>query len=235
MPSDVKGVGAGPGAGPTGRRRPGRALRTDLVAETEQRILTAATELFRRQGYAATTLAAVARAADVGERTVYVRFGTKVALFKRVVDVAVAGNTERASVREQTRQRPAMTAPTAAERIADLAHLGRMIMERTGALFSVAHEAAATEPLIEQSWRAGRAATWHSMQEFWTAMASDGLLPDGADVGWLADTTTVLSQAETYLMIGKVYGWDLDRYEEWLADSYARLATASGVRAADVG
>jgi AcrR family transcriptional regulator len=217
MMSDVKG------------RRPGRALRTDLVAETEQRILTAATELFQRHGYAATTLAAVARAAEVGERTVYVRFGTKVALFKRVVDVAVAGNTEPAGVREQTRQRPAMTAASAIERIADFARVGRMIMERTGALFAVAQEAAATESLIEQSWEAGRAATRHNLHEFWTVMARDGLLPDGADVDWLSDTTTLISAAETYLLIGKVFGWDLDRYERWLAESYARLASASGL------
>jgi AcrR family transcriptional regulator len=226
MTSDVKGA-AGRAAR---RRRPGRALRTDLVAETEQRILTAATELFRQNGYAATTLAAVARAAEVGERTVYVRFGTKGALFKRVVDVAVAGNTGRTSVSEQTRQRPAMTAPTATERITDFNHMGRMIMERTGELFAVAQEAAATEPLIEQSWQAGRAGTRHGVREFWIAMAQDGLLPESADIDWLADTTTVLSEPETYLLIGKVFGWDLDRYEQWLAQSFVRLASAATPR-----
>jgi AcrR family transcriptional regulator len=207
--------------------RPRRALRSDLVAETEQRILTAATELFQRQGYAATTLAAVARAAEVGERTVYVRFGTKVTLFKRVIDVAVAGSTEPVGVREQTRQRPAMTAASAGERMTDLARVGRMIMERTGQLFAVAQEAAFTEPVIAQSWEAGRAATRRNIHEFWTAMAQDRLLPDGADVEWLSDTATVLSAAETYLLVGKVFGWDLDRYEQWLAESYSRLASAS--------
>jgi AcrR family transcriptional regulator len=222
MTSDVKGDGDRAAR----RRRPGRALRSDLIAETEQRILTAATELFRH-GYATTTLAAVARAAEVGERTVYVRFGTKVALFKRVVDVAVAGNTGRTSVSEQTRQRPAMTAETAMERITDFTHMCRMIMERTGVLFAVAEEAAATEPLIEQSWQAGRAGTWHGVREFWMAMARDGLLPESADIDWLAETSTVLSEAETYLLIGKVFGWDLDRYEEWLAESFVRLASAA--------
>ena len=42
----------------------------------------------------ATTLEAVARRAQVGARTVYLRFGTKAALFKRVVDVAIVGDTE---------------------------------------------------------------------------------------------------------------------------------------------
>jgi AcrR family transcriptional regulator len=194
------------------------------VAETEQRILIAAVELFRRDGYAATTLAAVAQAAGVGDRTVYVRFGTKAALFKRVVDVTVAGDADRASIRERTRARPAMSAATAAERIADFAQLGRSIMERTGSLFAVAQEAASAEPLIEKSWQGGRLATWHAMQEFWAAMARDGLLPAATDLDWLADTSAVLSEAETYLMVGKLFGWDLDRYEHWLVESYTRLS-----------
>jgi AcrR family transcriptional regulator len=197
------------------------------VAQTEQRILAAATDLFQAQGYAATTLAAIARAADVGERTVYVRFGTKVALFQRVIDVAVAGSAEAAGIREQTRQRPALTARTAAQRVADFAQVGRSIMERTGALFAVALEAASTEPAIERSWQRGRMATRQAVQEFWTAMSRDGLLPPGADGDWLVDTTTVLSEPETYLMMGKLFGWDLDRYEAWLAQSYTRLAAGS--------
>ena len=57
-----------------------KGLRAARVADTEERILVAARTLFLRDGYAATTLAAVADAARVGHRTVYVRFGTKAAL-----------------------------------------------------------------------------------------------------------------------------------------------------------
>jgi AcrR family transcriptional regulator len=73
----------------TGDVNPGGALpplRQAQVAHTEQRILAAATELFLAHGYLATTLESVARRAQVGARTVYVRFGTKAALFKRVID-----------------------------------------------------------------------------------------------------------------------------------------------------
>ncbi|WP_199730685.1 TetR/AcrR family transcriptional regulator [Amycolatopsis panacis] len=69
-------------------------LRAKRVADTEERIIAAARELFVRDGYAATTLTAVADAARVGHRTVYVRFGTKADLLKRVVDVAIVGDTQ---------------------------------------------------------------------------------------------------------------------------------------------
>src|SRR6266516_5218409 len=105
-------------------------LRQAQIAHTEQRILAAATELFLADGYPATTLEAVARRAQVGARTVYVRFGTKAALFKRVVDVAIVGDTLPIDVLSRDWAEAALTAPTAAERIAAGAAVGRQIMER---------------------------------------------------------------------------------------------------------
>src|SRR6201987_6367019 len=95
-----------------------KGLRAARVADTEERILAAARTLFLRDGYAATTLAAVADAARVGHRTVYVRFGTKAALLKRVVDVAVAGDTRPIDVIGRDWFQTALTAPTLAARLA---------------------------------------------------------------------------------------------------------------------
>ena len=202
-------------------------LRQAQTALTEQRIVAAATELFVSDGYQATTLEAVAKRARVGARTVYVRFGTKAMLFKRVVDVAIVGDTAPVDVLGRDWMQHSMTAPTAAERIAASAAAARQIMERSGALFAVAQQAAAVEPLIESEWQAGRLGTRKAYELFWTAMASDGMLPAGADVEWLIDTSAVLGAAETYLLVTRLSGWDLDQYEQWLAATWTRLAAAS--------
>jgi AcrR family transcriptional regulator len=200
------------------------SLRQAQVAHTEQRILAAATELFLSQGYVATTLEAVARRAEVGARTVYVRFGTKAALFKRVVDVAIVGDTEPINVLGRDWMQAALTAPTAAERIAASAAAGRQIMERTGALFAVAQQAAAVEPLIAGYWQEGREQTRHANAVFWTRMADDGLLDPAIDLDWLIDTTTILAAAETYLLIIRLTGWDLDTYQNWVTAVWTKLA-----------
>ena len=200
------------------------SLRQAQIAQTEQRIVAAATELFLADGYVATTLEAVAKRAQVGARTVYLRFGTKVALFKRVVDVAVVGDTEPVDVLGRDWMQAALTAPTAAERIAAGAAVGRQIMERTGALFGVAQQAAAVEPLIAGFWQQGREATRHSHAVVWTRMAEDGLLDPRVDLDWLIDTTTILGAAETYLLITRLTSWDLDTYQDWLATTFAHLA-----------
>jgi len=198
-------------------------LRQAQVAHTEERILAAATGLFLEGGYLATTLEAVARRAQVGARTVYLRFGTKAALFKRVIDVAIVGDTEPVDVLGRDWMQAAMTAPTAAERIAASAAASRQIMQRTGALFAVAQQAAAVEPLIAGFWQQGREQTRHTYALFWTRMAEDGLLGPGADLTWLTDTTSILAAAETYLLITRTTGWDLDAYERWLIRTLSQL------------
>ena len=200
------------------------SLRQAQVAHTEERILAAATELFLADGYVATTLEAVARRARVGARTVYLRFGTKAALFKRVIDVAIVGDAQPVDVLGREWMQDALTAPTAAERLAASAAGSRQIMERTGALFAVAQQAAAVEPLIAGFWQQGREQTRHVHAVFWTRMADDGLLGPGTDLAWVIDTSTILGSAETYLLITRLTNWDLDAYQDWLVTTAARLA-----------
>jgi AcrR family transcriptional regulator len=213
---------------PVNRRLP--SLREAQIAQTEERIIAAATELFLENGYVPTTLEAVAKRAEVAARTVYVRFGTKASLFKRVVDVAIVGDTEPVGVLDRDWAQAWMTAPTAAERIAASAAIGRQIMQRTGALFAVAQQAAAVEPLIAGFWQQGREQSRQAQAMFWTRMADDGLLDPAIDLDWLIDTASLLAAAETYLLITRMTSWDLDTYQSWLAATLTRLSmwTARG-------
>ena len=93
-----------------------------------------------------------------------------------------------------------MTAPTLAERITAGAAVGRQIMERTGALFAVAQQAAAVEPLIAGFWQEGREQSRYAQRLIWTRSADDGLLPAGVDLAWLIDTASIMASAETYLL-----------------------------------
>jgi AcrR family transcriptional regulator len=195
-----------------------RRVQTEL---TEARIIAAAADLFVAQGYAATTLAAVAEHAGVGHRTVYVRFGTKAALFARVIDSGVAGDPEASE---------APNGPDAATRIAQFARAGAQIMQRTGELFEVAQQAASIEASLAGNGQQGLRSTRAVHREFWQGLADDGLLSAelggsaGADLTWLIDTTTVLGSAETFVAGRQLFGWTSQAYEQWLSTSYSRLA-----------
>jgi AcrR family transcriptional regulator len=207
------------------------AVNTDRRAarrrDTEERLVAEATRLFVGQGYAATTLAQVAAAADVAPRTVYVRFGTKAALLSRAIGVALVGDHDDVGVTGRDWYTVALEAPTAAERIGAWAAAGRSLMERAGALLAVADEAEAVEPAVAADAHAGRLATRDAVRRFWVAMARDGLLLPGADVDWLADTSVLLVSTDGYRQVRRVLDWDPDRYETWLRSTFTRLAAAA--------
>ena len=95
---------------------------------------------------------------------------------------------------------------------------------RTGALFAVAQQAAAVEPLIAEFWQQGREQSRQAQAMFWTRMADDGLLDPAIDLDWLIDTAALLAAAETYLLIARMTKWDFDTYQNWLAATFVRLS-----------
>jgi AcrR family transcriptional regulator len=197
------------------------------VAETERRIVSAARDLFLRSGYVAATLAAVAEHADVAERTVYVRFGTKARLLRRVMDVAVVGDLLDLPLADRDWMQRSLTAPTRDARIDALSRGARELMERLGPLIPVSRQAEAVEPEIAAAGRAARLATREAHLRFWQALADDGLLPEGYDVGWLGETAAVLGAADTYTLMVETVGLGPDEYEAWLRDTWNRLAAVT--------
>lgn len=205
-------------------------LRAARKADTEARVIAAATSLFVDQGYAATTLAQVASAAGVGDRTVYVRFGSKAALLTRAIGVALVGDTAAVSVAARPWAQQSRSLPTAAARIAAAARGARELFERAGPLLVVAAQAEASEPIISASAQEGRVATHDNHRAFWHAMRRDGLLLEDVDLPWLVDTTTLLGSADTYVQITRLHGWDLDTYEAWMRTTWTLLSTPPAAR-----
>src|SRR5215217_5506474 len=74
------------------KRRYDATSRRAAAAATRERICVAAEGLLLRDGYACTTIRAVAKAAGVAEATVYVAFANKAALLDAVILRAVRDN-----------------------------------------------------------------------------------------------------------------------------------------------
>ena len=182
-------------------------LRARRVARTETELIDAAHTLFLERGYVATTLAAIARRAGVGERTVYVRFGTKATLFRRVVDHALVGDTQPIDFAHRPLTREAMTADTLTGRIHALADLSIGIAERAGPLFEVATQAEGLEPELARASQDGRLATTALARSFWRHASADRLLPDDLDTAALALATDVLICADTTVHLRRAHGW----------------------------
>src|SRR5580704_12931557 len=92
-----------PSRGPD-KRRYRSPTRTAAALETRRRIREAAEKLFLRDGYVPTTMTAVASAAGVAERTVYLVFPTKAALLNEVIVAAVRDEHSDQPLGEQLRR-----------------------------------------------------------------------------------------------------------------------------------
>lgn len=152
--------------------------KTDRGMATRQRIVEAAARLFIADGYLTTTIAAIAREAGSGVQTVYLAFGSKVAILKTAIDVAVAGDYEDVPARLRPEADDASAAPDASSMLDICLEVGLASTERAGPMYQVC-QAAAADPEVAKLLAdidRQRRSSWQQAAE-WLA-ASTGFRPD---------------------------------------------------------
>lgn len=208
------------------KRRYRPPKRQAQARRTRQRILSAATDLFRADGYGGTTIAAVVAAAGVSVPAVELAFGTKAALLKVAIDVAIAGDDEPVPVLARPWVQRAQAAATVEEFLSVVAEVLVAAAERSDALVLAAFEAARGDkrlaPLAEQL-KTQRAVT--------AAWIVDGLsarvpLRAGVDRAGAIDVVWLLMEPAVFDRLTADRGWTPQRFGEWFADSCLRLITA---------
>lgn len=199
---------------------------------TEGRIVAAAAKLFVAHGYRGTTLSEVAAAAGVSDRTIYVRFATKADLLKRVIDVAVVGDTKQIDLAHRDWVLRSMRAPTLEDRLrADAAGTTQALV-RLAPLIAVALQVEADEPVIAASAQAGREETLAYARSFWSQLRADGLMNPDCDLEWVIATCALLGDSETYLHMTRTIRWSPSEYERWRYRTWRHFATTPGPAAA---
>jgi AcrR family transcriptional regulator len=193
----------------TRRREQARARRLATVL--------AARDLFERDGFRLTTIAAVAARAGVSAESIYKGFGTKAALAKAAFDVTVAGDDEPVPVAD----RPAMQA------VRGEPDVRRKIEMFIGGLAQRQARSAKVQILI----RDGRhvddslAPVWAKLNDEALAgmtmlarhLVESGQLRTGVDLDEVRDVLWNYLAVDTYERLVLVRGWPLERYSAWLA------------------
>jgi AcrR family transcriptional regulator len=205
------------------RRRYDATRRQAQAAQTRQDILAAAHELFLEHGYARTTLTGIAQAAGVVVETIYRAFGSKAALFKAVVEAAVAGGAARAAV--PVEQRPAIQAvieETDPRRQLELyAATQPGIHARLGLLFRTLAAAAADDPELAEVWTQLEDQRLTGLRRFAQLLADRGVLSPGMSVDEARDLLWTLNSHAVHDLLVVQRGWSPERYRDWLATALA--------------
>ena len=216
-------------AGTADGKPPARAYdapkRQAAARETRRRIRSAATALFLAQGYAATSMRAVALAAGVAEKTVYLQYATKTALLKEVVETAIVGDDDEVPVAARGWFTDALGEPDPQAKLRLIVDGTTTLHERTGPMFSVARGAAAVDPDVARLWDAGKKGHRADMGRLATALGKARMIPRERDVEWATTVLYVLLGLETWDLVRVELDHDVDGYRTWLLTTLQRTFT----------
>jgi AcrR family transcriptional regulator len=204
------------------RRGYASPVRDEQARATRRAIVTAAAELFISQGYAATTMEAIAKAANVSRKTVFAAGGSKLGLLKDAFDWSLVGDDEPIPMvdRAPVQAILATTDPAAADwlwaaMITDTATRAAPI---GAALAAAGHVDDGAAALVRQSDRhrleGARAFVAHLVS---IGGLRPGLAPaEAADLCWLA------MDPGPYVRLVLERGWSVARYQDWLTAAVTR-------------
>jgi AcrR family transcriptional regulator len=200
------------------RRRYHSPLRVEQAAATRRGILEAAQGLFERDGYSATSMAAVAAEANVSLKTVYVTFETKSGLLRALWHLLLRGDEEPAPVGERPWFRAVLDEPDPEHQVRLNIRNAKLVRARVGPLLQVVRRAASADPEIDELWTRIQAEFYDNQQSVVEVLHEKKALRPGLDVARATDILWTLNHPDLYWLLVNERGWTPDQHEEWLAD-----------------
>lgn len=214
-------------------RRYDSPLRREQAARTRRLILATAKELFERDGYAATSMAAIASTAGVALKTVYLVFDTKSGLLRALWHLLLRGEEDSVPVGEQDWYREVLDEPDPERQLRLNARNSLVVKTRAGAILEVIRDAASSDPEISALWERIQTEFHANQRAIVQSIADKDALAPGLDVAAATDILWALNHPTLYSLLARERHWSTKRYEGWLADLFcAQLLgdTRSGSR-----
>lgn len=194
------------------------SLREEQAAVTRRRILDAGRRLFFRDGYAATTLKAVAVEAGVAVQTVYAVFGSKSAILAELRTLAVT------LPEADDAYRAALEAPTLEERLRSFARSIRWRWQLAGDIVKVNEDAARVDPAVRDGVAAARERRRRGIAALVRGIARD--FAPNLDLPRTTALFDALSLYEVYAQLVDGHGWSEEAFEAWLAEQLIATITS---------
>src|SRR5215469_6055636 len=220
---------------PAVKRPYDNSRRQAQVRATRLRIIEAAQARFIADGYPATTVEAVADAADTSLPTLYRLFPSKRALLKAVLDVSFGGDDQPIAFQDRPEVQAvrAETDPRALVRA--FARIGRDFMERSSAIMHVLATAAQVDSdaaqLMEQIRRQRRT----GQSRIVAALSALDALDPGLAYSDAADMAYAVLSPDVHRILTTERGWTAEQYEQWLIRSLGLLLRREPPAAGDAG
>jgi TetR/AcrR family transcriptional regulator of autoinduction and epiphytic fitness len=192
--------------------------RARQARETRRRIVEGAARLFVRDGFAATSVAAIAEEAGVAVPTVYAAFRSKAGVLRAVVDLTVRGDDEDAPLASRPDWQRMESHADPQEQLALFARLHREICDREAAVFAQLEAAAGGDPEATQMLAEHDDRRYTTQTRLARALHRNKALKPGLTAREAADTIWTIASERTYLALVRERGWRPEKYERWVAE-----------------
>lgn len=211
------------------KRRYDATRRRERAAQTREQVVLAAGRVFVAQGYANTTIAAIAAEAGVAVETVYRAAKGKAGLLHDAVQAALAGGVQRAALPREQRPgiRAAIEEPDPRRAIELWADTLPGVYARSGPLLAVLATAAATDPQLTELQQRLDEQRLVGMRRFAENLAVRGVLSARLTVDSAADILWTLNTHATYTTLVTERGWTPAAFRDFMADAVVRLLLAT--------
>jgi AcrR family transcriptional regulator len=202
--------------------------RAEQAAATRRAVLAAARELVVTKGYAATTVAEIARRAGVAVDTVYATIGRKPALLRELVETAISGTDEAVPAERRDYVRRTREAGTAREKFAAYAEGMVEVLPRLAPIFLALRDAAVTDAGCAALWAEIARRRADNMRLFAADLRATGELRADLTDDEVADIIWSMNAPEYYTLLVHDRGWTPRRYADWLVDAWSRVLLEPG-------
>lgn len=212
------------------KRRYDNSRRLAQVRATRLKVIEAAKRLFIEHGYPATTIEAIADAADVALPTLYRLFGSKRTLLKAVLDVCFGGDDEPIAFGDRPEQQEALAEPDPISLVRSFARICRLFMERSSETLHILSTAAQVDPEIAGLENEIRRQRHTGQARIVAAIAARNALDPELSLSDAEDMTYAALSPEVHRILTIERRWTADQYEGWLARVLSSLLRPDLVR-----
>ncbi len=192
----------------SGRREQARARQRAVVL--------AARDLFERDGFRATTIAAVAKSAGVSAESVYKGFGTKAALAKAVFDYVIAGDDEPVPMAERAGSMAVQAEPDVRRKIELYVEGLAQRQERSAKVQILIRDGRHTDETLDEVWQKLLDERLTGMGMLGRHLLESGQLRQGIEAEEVRDVLWTYIAVELYELLVLQRRWSLDRYAAWI-------------------
>lgn len=193
--------------------------RREQAEQTCAQIRAAAQRLFERDGYAATTVAAIAAEAGVSAKTVYLAFDSKSGVLRALWHHLLRDEDANVPVSEGEWYRETLGEQDANARIVRVVVRSREVKERAAAIMEVIRTAAPADPDIAALWARIQDNFRDLLRPLVTSLRADGLLRPELDIDEATDILWALVHPDIWQLLVVQRGWSPDRYERWCLEA----------------